>query len=239
MGNDPMLRVSRLSAGYGAIPAVREVDIEVAQGTLVALIGSNGAGKTTTLNTIAGLHKPSGGTVTVGGRNITGWACHRVVRSGVALVAEGRRVAPPLTVLENLELSAYSGRGTRAERKDELARVFELFPRLADRKHQFAASLSGGEQQMLAFGRALMTQPQVLLLDEPSMGLAPSIVDILFETIETLHNSGATILLVEQNAELALEVSDEVYVMQRGSIVSHGTADEVRASAEVMSALFG
>ncbi|MFC6326488.1 ABC transporter ATP-binding protein [Microbacterium koreense] len=234
-----MLRVSRLSAGYGAIPAVREVDIEVAQGTLVALIGSNGAGKTTTLNTIAGLHKPSGGTVTVGGRNITGWACHRVVRSGVALVAEGRRVAPPLTVLENLELSAYSGRGTRAERKDELARVFELFPRLADRKHQFAASLSGGEQQMLAFGRALMTQPQVLLLDEPSMGLAPSIVDILFETIETLHNSGATILLVEQNAELALEVSDEVYVMQRGSIVSHGTADEVRASAEVMSALFG
>ncbi|TQJ29958.1 ABC transporter ATP-binding protein [Microbacterium sp. SLBN-146] len=234
-----MLRVSRLSAGYGAIPAVREVDIEVAQGTLVALIGSNGAGKTTTLNTIAGLHKPSGGTVTVGGRNITGWACHRVVRSGVALVAEGRRVAPPLTVLENLELSAYSGRGTRAERKDELARVFELFPRLADRKNQFAASLSGGEQQMLAFGRALMTQPQVLLLDEPSMGLAPSIVDVLFENIETLHNSGATILLVEQNAELALEVSDEVYVMQRGRIVSHGTADEVRASAEVMSALFG
>lgn len=234
-----MLRVSRLSAGYGAIPAVREVDIEVAQGTLVALIGSNGAGKTTTLNTIAGLHKPSGGTVTVGGRNITGWTCHRVVRSGVALVAEGRRVAPPLTVLENLELSAYSGRGTRAERKDELARVFELFPRLADRKNQFAASLSGGEQQMLAFGRALMTQPQVLLLDEPSMGLAPSIVDVLFETIETLHNSGATILLVEQNAELALEVSDEVYVMQRGRIVSHGTADEVRASPEVMSALFG
>ncbi len=234
-----MLRVSRLSAGYGAISAVRDVDLEVRQGTLVALIGSNGAGKTTTLNTIAGLHKPSAGSVTVGGRDITGWASHRVVRSGVALVAEGRRVAPPLTVLENLELAAYSGRGTRVERRDELARVFELFPRLADRRSQFAASLSGGEQQMLAFGRALMTMPQVLLLDEPSMGLAPSIVDILFETIETLHRSGSTILLVEQNAELALEVSDEVYVMQRGRIVSHGTADEVRGSAEVMSALFG
>ena len=234
-----MLRVSRLSAGYGAISAVRDVDLEVRQGTLVALIGSNGAGKTTTLNTIAGLHKPSAGSVTVGGRDITGWPSHRVVRSGLALVAEGRRIAPPLTVLENLELSAYSGRGTRAERRDELDRVFELFPRLADRRSQFAASLSGGEQQMLAFGRALMTMPQVLLLDEPSMGLAPSIVDILFETIETLHRSGSTILLVEQNAELALEVSDEVYVMQRGRIVSHGTADEVRGSAEVMSALFG
>lgn len=234
-----MLRVSRLSAGYGAIPAVREVDIEVAQGTLVALIGSNGAGKTTTLNTIAGLHKQSGGTVTVGGKNITGWPCHRVVRSGVALVAEGRRVAPPLTVLENLELSSFSGRGTRAERKDELDRVFELFPRLAERRNQFAASLSGGEQQMLAFGRALMTMPQVLLLDEPSMGLAPSIVDLLFQTIETLHRSGSTILLVEQNAELALEVSDEVYVMQRGRIVSHGTPGEVRGSTEVMAALFG
>jgi branched-chain amino acid transport system ATP-binding protein len=234
-----MLRVSRLSAGYGAISAVRDVDIDVRQGTLVALIGSNGAGKTTTLNTIAGLHKPSGGSVTVGGRNITGWSAHRVVRSGLALVAEGRRVAPPLTVLENLELSAYSGRGSRSERRDELARVFELFPRLADRRNQFAASLSGGEQQMLAFGRALMTMPQVLLLDEPSMGLAPSIVDILFENIETLHHGGATILLVEQNAELALEVSDEVYVMQRGRIVSHGSADDVRSSAEVMSALFG
>lgn len=234
-----MLRVSQLSAGYGAIPAVREVDIEVPQGTLVALIGSNGAGKTTTLNTIAGLHKQSSGTVTVGGKDITGWPCHRVVRSGVALVAEGRRVAPPLTVLENLELSSYSGRGNRAERRDEMERVFELFPRLAERRDQFAASLSGGEQQMLAFGRALMTMPQVLLLDEPSMGLAPSIVDILFQTIETLHRSGATILLVEQNAELALEVSDEVYVMQRGAIVAHGTPSEVRDSSDVMAALFG
>ncbi|WP_436702114.1 ABC transporter ATP-binding protein [Nocardioides sp. BYT-33-1] len=234
-----MLRVSRLSAAHGAVPAVREVDIEVAQGTLVALIGSNGAGKTTTLNTIAGLHKPSGGAVTVGGRDITGWSCHKVVRSGVALVAEGRRVAPPLTVLENLELASYSGRSTKAQQKEQLTEVFDLFPRLADRRDQLAASMSGGEQQMLAFGRALMTRPEVLLLDEPSMGLAPSIVDILFQTIETLHNNGATILLVEQNAELALAVSERVYVMQRGQIVTDGTAEAVRGRAEVMSALFG
>ena len=239
MASDPMLLVSRLSAAHGAVQAVREVDIEVAEGTLVALIGSNGAGKTTTLNTIAGLHKPSGGSVTVGGRDITGWACHKVVRSGVALVAEGRRVAPPLTVLENLELSAYSGRGTKAEQKERLAEVFDLFPRLADRRGQLAASLSGGEQQMLAFGRALMTRPKVLLLDEPSMGLAPSIVDVLFQTIETLHTGGATILLVEQNAELALAVSERVYVMQRGRIVTDGSAEAVRGREEVMSALFG
>ncbi|MFD5826240.1 ABC transporter ATP-binding protein [Lentzea sp. NPDC060358] len=218
---------------------MREVDIEVAQGTLVALIGSNGAGKTTTLNTIAGLHKPAGGSVTVDGRDITGWPCHKVVRGGVALVAEGRQVAPPLTVLENLELSAYSGRATKAQQRQQLAEVFELFPRLADRRGQLAASMSGGEQQMLAFGRALMTRPKVLLLDEPSMGLAPAIVDVLFQTIETLHTGGATILLVEQNAELALAVSERVYVMQRGRIVTDGTADAVRGREEVMSALFG
>lgn len=234
-----MLRVSRLCAAHGAVQAARDVDLEVAAGTLVALIGSNGAGKTTTLNSIAGLHKPASGTVTVGGRDITGWACHKVVRSGVALVAEGRRVAPPLTVVENLELSAYSGRSSKAEQREQLDRVFDLFPRLAERRHQFAASMSGGEQQMLAVGRALMTKPDVLLLDEPSMGLAPSIVDVLFQTITTLHEAGATILLVEQNAELALAVSDHVYVMQRGQIVSEGTPDQVRGRTEVMSALFG
>ena len=234
-----MLRVSRLCAAHGAVQAVREVDLEVAQGSLVALIGSNGAGKTTTLNSIAGLHKPASGSVTVGGRNITGWPCHRVVRGGVALVAEGRRIAPPLTVLENLELSSASRRSSKGELRDQLTRVFDLFPRLAERREQLAASMSGGEQQMLAFGRALMTKPDVLLLDEPSMGLAPSIVDVLFETITTLHESGSTILLVEQNAELALAVSDRVYVMQRGQIVADGTADVVRDRTEVMAALFG
>jgi branched-chain amino acid transport system ATP-binding protein len=234
-----MLRVSRLCAAHGAVQAVRDVDLEVASGTLVALIGSNGAGKTTTLNSIAGLHKPASGSVQIGGRAITGWPCHKVVRSGVALVAEGRRVAPPLTVTENLELSAYSGRTSKAELRTQLDAVFELFPRLAERRGQLAASMSGGEQQMLAFGRALMTKPDVLLLDEPSMGLAPSIVDVLFETISTLHESGATILLVEQNAELALAVSDRVYVMQRGRIVSQGAPDDVRSEPEVMAALFG
>lgn len=234
-----MLHVSRLCAAHGAIQAVRDVDLSVEAGSLVALIGSNGAGKTTTLNSIAGLHRPSSGQVRVGGRDITGWSCHKVVRGGVALVAEGRRIAPPLTVMENLRLASYAGRSDRKEFESRLERVFDLFPRLADRKEQVAALMSGGEQQMLAFGRALMTNPDVLLLDEPSMGLAPSIVDILFETITSLHGAGSTILLVEQNAELALAVSDRVYVMQRGQVVAEGTPDEVRERSEVMSALFG
>ncbi|WP_344611447.1 ABC transporter ATP-binding protein [Dactylosporangium salmoneum] len=234
-----MLHVSRLSAAHGAVQAVREVDLAVDQGSLVALIGSNGAGKTTTLHSIAGLHRPSGGRVTIGGRDITGWSCHKVVRAGVALVAEGRRIAPPLTVEENLDLAAYSGRSDKAKLRERRDEVFELFPRLAERRRQLAALMSGGEQQMLAFGRALMTGPDVLLLDEPSMGLAPSIVDVMFETIARLHESGATILLVEQNAELALAVSDHVYVMQRGQIVASGAPDEVRDRTEVMSALFG
>ena len=239
MASAPMLHVSRLSAAHGAVQAVREVDLDVAQGSLVALIGSNGAGKTTTLHSIAGLHRPAGGTVEVAGRDITGWSCHKVVRAGVALVAEGRRVAPPLTVSENLDLAAYSNRSSKSELAVQRERVFDLFPRLAERRGQLAAMMSGGEQQMLAFGRALMTNPDVLLLDEPSMGLAPSIVDVLFETIATLHEAGATILLVEQNAELALAVSDRVYVMQRGQVVASGAPDEVRDRSEVMSALFG
>jgi branched-chain amino acid transport system ATP-binding protein len=234
-----MLHVSQLSAAHGAVTAVRDVDLDVTAGSVVALIGSNGAGKTTTLNTIAGLHKPLRGSVRVQGRDITGWPCHKVVRSGVALVAEGRRIAPPLTVLENLELASYSGRSQRDEQAAQLTRVFDLFPRLAERRSQLAASLSGGEQQMLAFGRALMTRPEVLLLDEPSMGLAPSIVDVLFSTIESLHDQGATILLVEQNAELAMAVSDRVYVLQRGSIVSEGEPAHIRNQPEVMTALFG
>ncbi|QYJ03627.1 ABC transporter ATP-binding protein [Nocardioides panacisoli] len=234
-----MLHVSRLCAAHGAVQAVRDVDIDVSPGSLVALIGSNGAGKTTTLNSIAGLHRPASGSVTVGGRDITGWNCHKVVRAGVALVAEGRRIAPPLSVTENLDLAAYSGRTGKRELREQRDQVFELFPRLAERRDQLAASMSGGEQQMLAFGRALMTRPDVLLLDEPSMGLAPSIVDVMFETIATLHSTGATILLVEQNAELALAVSDRVHVMQRGRIIASGEPDEVRESTEVMAALFG
>ena len=234
-----MLRVSRLSAAHGAVQAVREVDLDVPKGSLVALIGSNGVGKTTTMNSIAGLHRPASGTVELDGTDITGWTCHKVVRAGVALVAEGRRIAPPLTVEENLDLAAYSRRSNKAAFRAQYERVLDLFPRLAERRGQLAGMLSGGEQQMLAVGRALMTNPDVLLLDEPSMGLAPSIVDVLFETITTLHETGSTILLVEQNAELALAVSDQVYVMQRGRIVASGEPEEIRGRDEVMTALFG
>ncbi|MGW2199587.1 ABC transporter ATP-binding protein, partial [Streptosporangium sp. NPDC001682] len=184
------------------VEAVRNVDIQVPKGALVALVGANGAGKTTTLNSIAGLHRPASGTVLVGGKDVTGWPCHRLVRAGVALVAEGRRIAPSLTVLENLELATYAKRRDKADFQQQIDRVYDLFPVLAARRTQYAGLMSGGEQQMLAVGRALMTRPDVLLLDEPSMGLAPSIVDVLFTTISTLHETGSTILLVEQNAEL-------------------------------------
>ncbi|GES10282.1 ABC transporter ATP-binding protein [Acrocarpospora macrocephala] len=234
-----MLAVSKLCAAHGVVEAVRDVDVQVPKGALVALVGANGAGKTTTLNSIAGLHKPSSGTVLVGGRNVTGWPCHRLVRAGVALVAEGRRVAPSLTVLENLELAAYAKRRDKADFQQQIGRVYDLFPVLAERRGQYAGLLSGGEQQMLAVGRALMTRPDVLVLDEPSMGLAPSIVDVLFTTISTLHETGSTILLVEQNAELALAVSDYVYVMHRGRIVAEGEPDELRSRPEIMTALFG
>ncbi|GAA1019489.1 ABC transporter ATP-binding protein [Acrocarpospora pleiomorpha] len=239
MASDPMLAVSKLCAAHGVVEAVRDVDVQVPQGALVALVGANGAGKTTTLNSIAGLHKPSSGRVLVGGRDVTGWPCHRLVRAGVALVAEGRRVAPSLTVLENLELASYAKRRDKADFQQQIGRVYDLFPVLAERRGQYAGLLSGGEQQMLAVGRALMTRPDVLVLDEPSMGLAPSIVDVLFTTISTLHETGSTILLVEQNAELALAVSDYVYVMHRGRIVAEGEPDELRSRPEIMTALFG
>ncbi|MFF5111943.1 ABC transporter ATP-binding protein [Streptosporangium sp. NPDC000509] len=239
MASDPMLGVSRLCAAHGVVEAVRSVDIQVPKGALVALVGANGAGKTTTLNSIAGLHRPVSGTVLVGGKDVTGWPCHRLVRAGVALVAEGRRIAPSLTVLENLELAAYAKRRDKAGFQQQIDRVYDLFPVLADRRTQYAGLMSGGEQQMLAVGRALMTRPDVLLLDEPSMGLAPSIVDVLFTTISTLHETGSTILLVEQNAELALAVSDHLYVMHRGAIVAEGDPDSLRSRPEVMTALFG
>ncbi|MEU0483274.1 ABC transporter ATP-binding protein [Streptosporangium sp. NPDC006013] len=221
------------------VEAVRNVDIQVPKGALVALVGANGAGKTTTLNSIAGLHRPASGTVLVGGKDVTGWPCHRLVRAGVALVAEGRRIAPSLTVLENLELATYAKRRDKADFQQQIDRVYDLFPVLAARRTQYAGLMSGGEQQMLAVGRALMTRPDVLLLDEPSMGLAPSIVDVLFTTISTLHETGSTILLVEQNAELALAVSDYLYVMHRGAIVAEGDPDSLRSRPEVMTALFG
>jgi len=228
-----MLSVSGLCASYGAIRAVTELSFEVGAKSMVALLGANGAGKSTTLRSIAGLHRPVRGSIQLDGEEISALPLHRVVRRGLALVPEGRMIVAPLTVEENLKLSSYAGRGAQ----DELIeRVYALFPRLKERRGQVAGLMSGGEQQMLAIGRALMTEPRMLVLDEPSMGLAPAIVDLVFRAIVTLHRQGQSILLVEQNAEIALSVCDYAYLMKRGSIVTQGTVAALRADASVLEA---
>jgi branched-chain amino acid transport system ATP-binding protein len=231
-----MLNVSTLSASYGAIRAVSDVSITIPAGKLVALLGSNGAGKSTTLKTIAGLHRAKSGSVVLDGVDITRKSAHQTVRAGLALVPEGRMVVSLLTVEQNLKLSAYSKRGDQAALLDK---VYELFPRLKERRGQTAGLLSGGEQQMLAFGRALMTDPKMLLLDEPSMGLAPVIVDTVYEAIVAIHGSGQSILLVEQNAALALPISDYAYVLRRGTIVAEGPATEIHESSALQEAYLG
>ena len=228
-----MLTVSGLGADYGAIQAVTDLSFEVGAGRMVAILGANGAGKSTTLRSIAGLHRPVRGSIRLDGEEISALPVHRVVRRGLALVPEGRMIVAPLTVEENLRLSAYAGRG--AER-DLMTRVYDLFPRLKERQRQVAGLMSGGEQQMLAIGRALMTEPRMLVLDEPSMGLAPAIVDLVFQAIVTLHRQGQSILLVEQNAEIALSVCDYAYLMKRGSIVMEGAVAALRADAGVLEA---
>ena len=228
-----MLNVSKLSASYGAIQAVRAIDLSVKAGQFSVLLGANGAGKSTTLRSIAGLHRPVEGSVTLGEREISRLPLHHVVRAGLAFVPEGRMVVAPLTVEENLDLSAFAGRNKDPDLVD---RVYELFPRLKERRKQRAGLLSGGEQQMLAIGRALMAKPQMLVLDEPSMGLAPSIVDLVFQAIVALHKQGQSILLVEQNAAIALSVCDYGYVMRRGHIVAQGTSDELKKNPEVLEA---
>ncbi|WP_046864205.1 ABC transporter ATP-binding protein [Microvirga massiliensis] len=228
-----MLNVSKLSASYGAIQAVRSIDLSVMPGQFTVLLGANGAGKSTTLRSIAGLHRPVTGAISLGNREISRLSLHNVVRAGLAMVPEGRMVVAPLTVEENLELSSFAGRNKDADLVD---RVYELFPRLKERRKQRAGLLSGGEQQMLAIGRALMTKPQMLVLDEPSMGLAPAIVDLVFEAIVSLHKQGQSILLVEQNAAIALSVCDYGYVMRRGHIVVEGTPDELKKNPEVLEA---
>ncbi|MBP0438326.1 ABC transporter ATP-binding protein [Tianweitania sediminis] len=227
-----MLNVSSLSASYGAINAVRGVDLQVSAGSLCVLLGANGAGKSTTLRSIAGLHRPIGGSVKLNDQEISRLSLHRVVKSGLAFVPEGRMVVAPLTVEENLKLSHFSGRSEPSL----LDKVYTLFPRLADRRRQLAGLMSGGEQQMLAIGRALMTKPQMLVLDEPSMGLAPAIVDLVFQSIVELHKEGQSILLVEQNAAIALSVCDYGYVMKRGQIVIEGTASVLKENPEVLEA---
>ena len=228
-----MLNVSNLSASYGAIQAVRSVGISVKAGSFAVLLGTNGAGKSTTLRSIAGLHRPVQGSIQLDGQEISKLALHKVVRAGLAFVPEGRMVVAPLTVQENLTLSSYSGRNQDAGLAD---RVYDLFPRLKERRRQPAGLLSGGEQQMLAIGRAMMTAPKMLVLDEPSMGLAPSIIDLVFQAIVALHKQGLSILLVEQNATIALSVCDYGYVMRRGEITIEGTPEELKKNPDVLNA---
>jgi len=232
-----MLEVEDLHVYYGEIHALKGISLRVAQGEIVALLGNNGAGKTTTLKTISGLLKPRQGRVLLEGRPIHQLAPHEIVARGVAQSPEGRKIFNRLTVTENLEMGAYL-RVDAAVRED-MDRVFELFPRLRERRQQTAGTLSGGEQQMLAMGRALMARPRILLLDEPSMGLAPILVEQIFETVADINRQGTTILLVEQNAAIALSVAHRGYVLETGSIALTGGADELSEHPEVQRAYLG
>ena len=233
-----MLKIQSLSAHYGGIHALQGIDLEVPDRSIVSLIGANGAGKSTTLRSIVGLVRPSGGTVTWDGQPITGLPTKDIVSRGVCLVPEGRRVFPNLTVDENLTLGAYS-RSDRPGIAADRRKVFELFPRLGERRHQKAGTLSGGEQQMLAVGRALMTRPKLLMMDEPSLGLAPLVVKMIFEIVRTIHAEGVTVLLVEQNAKAALEIADQGYVLETGRITLRGTGPELLADDRVRRAYLG
>jgi branched-chain amino acid transport system ATP-binding protein len=233
-----LLEVHGLKVSYGGINAVKGIDLEVERGEMVALIGANGAGKTTTLKAICGLLAPAAGTVRYDGRDVTGAASYTLVELGLALVPEGRGVFGRMQVEENLEMGAYTRRDGAAVRRD-LARVYELFPRLHERRRQLAGTLSGGEQQMLAIGRALMGAPRLLLLDEPSMGLAPIMVQRIFDTIRKVAAEGVTVLLVEQNAKLALEASQRGYVMESGSIALTDSAAALLANPQVRQAYLG
>lgn len=232
-----MLEITDLQVRHGAIRAVRGISLSVAEGELVALLGANGAGKSSTLMCIAGALKAAGGSIRLAGEDITSASPETTVRRGVATVPETRDVFPDLTVDENLMLGSYTRRHDRSGVAEDRKRMFALFPRLAERAGQAAGTLSGGEQQMLVIARALMSRPKVLLLDEPSLGLAPVIVDQIFEMIATLKQSGLTILLVEQNVGKALSVADRAYVMRLGSIAASGTAAEIGAKTE-LSALY-
>jgi branched-chain amino acid transport system ATP-binding protein len=236
-----MLRVRSLEAGYGGLTVLRHVSLHVKPGEIVAIIGANGAGKSTLLNTIAGLIRPRGGQVLLDGTDISFARPENIVRRGASLVREGRHVFMPLTVLENLTLGAYAQvrRGNDKEVEEDLAAIFAVFPRLAERKKQLAGTLSGGEQQMLAMGRALMSRPRLLMLDEPSMGLSPILVKEIFNVIARLTRAGMTLLLVEQNAVAALKVADRGYVLETGSIVLEGSSEDLQNNREVQRAYLG
>ena len=232
-----MLNVNDINVYYGSIHAIKGVSFEVNDGEIVTLIGANGAGKSTTLNTIAGLLHTQTGSVEFLGEKINGVPPHRIVGKGLAQVPEGRRVFLQMTVEENLEMGAYTRPGSEVD--PGIAGVYERFPRLKERRRQIAGTLSGGEQQMLAMGRALMSRPKLLMLDEPSMGLAPILVEQIFDIIRELHRSGTTVLLVEQNAQMALSIADRGYVLETGKIVATGTGQELLNDDAVKRAYLG
>ena len=233
-----LLKVDDLHVGYGGIQAVKGVSLEVREGELLSLIGSNGAGKTTTMNAITGLLALGGGQIELAGRNIAGQGPWDLVQQGLAMVPEGRGVFTRMTIVENLQMGAYIRDDTAAIAQD-MERVFTTFPRLQERRDQLAGTLSGGEQQMLAMGRALMSRPKMLLLDEPSMGLSPLMVDKIFEVIRDVSAQGVTILLVEQNASRALQIADRAYVMESGLITLSGPADDLLHDPKVRAAYLG
>ena len=233
-----MLKVENLSVHYGMLQAVRYVSFEVNEGEVVSLIGANGAGKTTILRTLSGLVRPSAGKIQFLGKEIQKMPAQKIVAGGLSQVPEGRHVFPGLTVMENLEMGAFLKKN-REENQANLKKVFSRFPRLEERKNQDAATLSGGEQQMLAMGRALMSTPKLLLLDEPSMGLAPIFIQEIFDIIQDIQKQGTTVLLIEQNANKALAISDRGYVLETGKIVLSGTGKELAASDEVRKAYLG
>ena len=231
-----MLKVDNIHVYYGAIHAVKGVSLEVNDGEIVALIGANGAGKSTVLKTISGLMHPRSGSIQFDGQDISHADAYKLVRHGLAHVPEGRRIFLQMTVQENLEMGAFTQKEVS---KEDLERMFTLFPRLKERRKQIAGTLSGGEQQMLAMSRALMSHPKLLMLDEPSMGLAPILVDQIFDIIKELHAAGTTILLVEQNATKALQIADRAYVLETGNITLSGTGAELANSDEVRKAYLG
>ena len=232
-----LLRVENMNVYYGAINAIKGISFHVDQGEVVTLIGANGAGKSTTLQTVSGLLRSRTGSIQFCGENISNVPSHKIVEKGLAQVPEGRRIFLQMSVEENLEMGAYTQRSSGVD--EDLEKVYTQFPRLKERRRQIAGTLSGGEQQMLAIGRALMSHPRLLMLDEPSMGLAPILVEQIFDIIRQLHEDGTTILLVEQNAQMALSVADRAYVMETGKITLSGTGAELAASDEVKKAYLG
>ena len=233
-----LLELTNIVAGYGHITALKGISLSVPEGKIVTLIGANGAGKSTTMKTIMGIVKAQEGDVTFEGKSLKGKKSYQVVDLGISLVPEGRQVLQSMTVAENLQLGAYK-RSDKDGIASDLKKVYDRFPRLLERKSQFAGTLSGGEQQMLAIGRAMMSRPKLLLLDEPSMGLAPIVVQEIFDVIKAINEGGTTVLLVEQNAKKALKIADYAYVMETGKIVLHGKASEVADNPQVMAAYLG